>query len=394
MVACSTIFCLVEINYPLPKIITMRILHVYKSALPHSVGGIEKVIDQISRGSIKQGFEVDVLALSLNTFEKTIDFNGYRIHTEKLNFEIASTGFSFTLLKRFICLSRQADIIHYHFPWPFMDLLHFLARIKKPTLVTYHSDIIRQRFLSKLYNPLQFLFLNSVNHMVATSPNYLATSKVLAKFSHKVTVIPIGLDKSQYSEPRQDLLELWKDKLGPKFFLFIGVIRYYKGLHVLLEALKGVDYPVAILGAGKIEKDLKERAEKLGLKNLHFLGYLPDDHKVALLTSCFGIIFPSHLRSEAFGISLLEGAMYGKPMISSEIGTGTTFINIDRETGLVVPPSDVVALQGAMRYLWEHPDEAVKMGALAEKRYWKLFTADQMNLSYYELYKKISQKNN
>ena len=67
---------------------------------------------------------------------------------------------------------------------------------------------------------------------------------------------------------------------------------------------------------------------------------------------CFAVLFPSHLRSEAFGISLLEGAMYGKPLISSEIGTGTTYINIDKETGLVVPPSDPIALREAMDFLW------------------------------------------
>ena len=67
------------------------------------------------------------------------------------------------------------------------------------------------------------------------------------------------------------------------------------------------------------------------------LGALDDADKVALLTLCYAVAFPSHLRSEAFGISLLEGAMYGKPMISSEIGTGTSYINIDGETGLVVP---------------------------------------------------------
>ena len=61
---------------------------------------------------------------------------------------------------------------------------------------------------------------------------------------------------------------------------------------------------------------------------------------MALLALSYAILFPSHLRSEAFGISLLEGAMFGKPLISSEIGTGTTYINIDGKTGVVVPPSD------------------------------------------------------
>jgi len=102
------------------------------------------------------------------------------------------------------------------------------------------------------------------------------------------------------------------------------------------------------------------------------------------------VVFPSHLRSEAFGISLLEGAMFGKPMISSEIGTGTTFINIADETGLVVPPGDPVALRHAMRHLWERPELAAEMGRRAEKRYWQYFTADQMVADYVGLYRELA----
>jgi rhamnosyl/mannosyltransferase len=267
-----------------------------------------------------------------------------------------------------------------------MDVVHFASRVKKPTVVTYHSDIIRQKHLLKLYRPLKWKFLGDMSRIVATSPNYLATSDVLAKYKHKVNVIPIGLDKTTYPEPSAEKLAYWRDKLGPKFFLFVGVIRYYKGLHILMEAAQGTDYPIVIVGAGPIEEELKAQAVQLGLRNVHFLGHLPDDDKVALLTLCYGVLFPSQLRSEAFGISLLEGAMYGKPMISSEIGTGSTFINIADETGLVVPPSDPLAMRQAMQYLWEHPEQAVEMGRRAEARYWEHFTADQMVRSYVDLY--------
>jgi rhamnosyl/mannosyltransferase len=190
--------------------------------------------------------------------------------------------------------------------------------------------------------------------------------------------------------PSPDKLTYWRERLGPKFFLFVGVIRYYKGLHILMEAAQGTDYPIVIVGEGPIEEELKTQAAQLGLRNTHFLGFLPDADKVALLTLCYGVLFPSHLRSEALGISLLEGAMYGKPMISSEIGTGTTFINIGEETGLVVPPSDPLAMRQAMRYLWEHPEQAAEMGRRAEARYWEHFTADQMVGEYVKLYRELA----
>jgi rhamnosyl/mannosyltransferase len=350
------------------------------------MGGIEQVINQIARGSNKLGVQTDVLSLTPQRAARTIEIDGYFVHRAKLDFQIASTGFSASVFWRFSQLAKHADVIHYHFPWPFMDVVHFATRVKKPTVVTYHSDIIKQQKLLKLYRPLKNKFLASVDRIVATSPNYLGSSNVLAKFSDKVSVIPIGLDKTTYPTPTPERLGYWRDNLGPKFFLFVGVLRYYKGLHILIEAAQGTDYPIVIVGAGPIEAELKAQAAQLGLRNIHFLGQLPDEDKVALLTLCYGVVFPSHLRSEAFGISLLEGAMYGKPMISSEIGTGTTFINIADETGLVVPPNDHLALKQAMQYLWEHPQQAAEMGKRAEERYWTHFTADQMVQSYVELY--------
>ncbi len=370
----------------------MRILHFFKTSFPDTTGGIEQVINQIARGAIKLGIQTDVLSLTPDRVPRTIEIDGYLAHRARLDLQVASTGFSLSAFLRFAQLAKQADVIHYHFPWPFMDVVHFATRIKKPTVVTYHSDIIRQKNLLKLYRPLMWKFLGSMDRIVATSPNYLATSDVLARYPEKVSVIPIGMDKATYPQPRAERLQFWREKLGPKFFLFVGVLRYYKGLHIMMEAAQGTDHPIVIVGAGPIEGDLKVQAAQLGLRNIHFLGYLPDEDKVALLTLCYAVLFPSHLRSEAFGISLLEGAMYGKPMISSEIGTGTTFINIADETGLVVPPSDPAALRQAIQYLWEHPTEAAEMGRRAEERYWKYFTAEQMVGEYVKLYHELAGK--
>ena len=372
----------------------MRILQFYRTSFPDSVGGIEQVINQIARGAGKLGVQTDVLSLTRDKDVRTLEIDGYLAHRSRLDLQIASTGFSLSAFKRFAELAKQADVIHYHFPWPFMDLVHFATRANKPALVTYHSDIIRQKFLLKLYRPLKRSFLGSVDRIIATSPNYLASSEVLQKFSDKVEVIPFGLDKSSYCQPTSERMSFWRERLGARFFLFIGVLRYYKGLDYLLDAAQGLDYPIAIVGAGPVEQDLKAQAIRLGLRNVHFLGSLGDEDKVALLTLCYGLVFPSHLRSEAFGISLLEGAMYGKPMISCEIGTGTTYINIDGETGLAIPPADSRALRQAMTYLWENPDAAANMGERAEQRYWKYFTADRMAKSYVEVYRQLAGNRN
>jgi glycosyltransferase involved in cell wall biosynthesis len=367
----------------------MRVLHFYKTYYPDSVGGVEQVIRQMAVGTGRLGITNQVLSLSRQRPLAPYEFEGHAVHRVPLNFEIASNAVSLPAIGQLARMAKDADVVHYHFPWPFMDLAHFVAQVDKPTVVTYHSDIVRQKALLRVYAPLKHRFLSSVDSIVATSPNYLASSAVLDRYRDKTRVITFGLDKASYPEPDEARLAGWRARVGPKFFLFVGVLRYYKGLHILLDAVAGTDYPVVIVGAGPIENELKARALELGVKNVMFVGKVDELDKVALLKLCYAVAFPSHLRSEAFGISLLEGAMFGKPMISSEIGTGTTYINVHGETGLVVPPSDHVALRGAMRTLWNDPAMAQQMGRRAEERYWKLFTSAQMAESYAGLYEEL-----
>ncbi|XKY31143.1 glycosyltransferase [Pseudomonas chlororaphis subsp. aurantiaca] len=350
------------------------------------MGGIEQVIFQIAEGGAKHGFESEVLYLSDRGAARNERVGHHVTHRSKLDLHVASTGFSLSAFKDFAELAREADVVHYHFPWPYMDLVHFVSRIHKPTVVSYHSDIVKQKTLLKLYQPLMNCFLSSVDCIVASSPNYAASSPVLTRFKDKVRVIPYGLDRETYPQPSSEKLAYWRERLGERFFLFVGALRYYKGLDYLLEAARATQLPVVILGGGHLEAALKAQAIQLELKNVHFLGGLPDDDKAALLTLCYAFVFPSHLRSESFGISLLEGAMYGKPMISCEIGSGTTYINIAGETGLVVPPRDAGALAQAMNKLWSEPTLVASMGKAAERRFEEVFSSDSMAESYASIY--------
>ncbi|MCV2221442.1 glycosyltransferase family 4 protein [Pseudomonas mercuritolerans] len=367
----------------------MRVLHFFKTYLPDSFGGIEQVVFQLCESGVQHGIEAQVLTLSADPTPRVMQLGQHEVHRAKLDIQFASTGFSWSVFKQFRELAAEADVINYHFPWPFMDLVHFASALNKPSVVTYHSDIIRQKHLLKLYRPLMERFLASADRIVAASPNYLHTSDVLQQFQEKTRVITYGLNKAGYPQPDGQRMNRWRQQLGDKFFLFVGVMRYYKGLHILLDALKQADYPTVIVGAGPLELKLRAQAAALGLRNIHFVGRLDDEDKVALLQLSYAFVFPSHLRSEAFGISLLEGAMYGKPLISSEIGTGTSFINIHNETGLVVPPSNPQAFSEAMRTLWENPERAAAMGVKAEARYRQLFTADVMGRKWTELYQEL-----
>lgn len=370
----------------------LKVLHFYKTYYPDTFGGIEQVIYQLSESGSEYDVESTVLSLSRRGDIDNQKVGTQRVFYSKTNFEVASTPFSLSCIKKFKELAKQADIIHYHYPFPFMDILHFLCRINKPTVVSYHSDIVKQKFILRLYAPLMNRFLRSVDCIVAASPNYAKTSPVLQKFEPKVKVIPYGLDEKSYPKLSEEKLKYWRDKVGEKFFLFIGAFRYYKGLHTLLEAAYGTTLPVVIVGGGGIEDEIRRKAKELNLSNVHFVGSLPDEDKTALLQLSYAIVFPSHLRSEAFGITLLEGAMYGKPLISCEIGTGTSFINLDGYSGFVIPPNNHLRLREVMLELYTNSALAKLYGANAYARFKKLFTSEKMSHDYNDVYNSISLK--
>jgi len=365
----------------------MRVLHFFKTYWPDSFGGIERTIHAIAKGTAAYGVDTEVLSLSREPDLNSVQFEGHWAHKARLDMNVASTGFSREAFGRFRELGREADVIHFHFPWPFMDLVHFASRLDKPTVLTYHSDIVKQQTLLRLYRPLMRAFLRRMDRIVVTSPNYLESSPDLPDFRAKTVVVPIGLDRASYPDADAERLETWRQRLPKPFFLFVGVLRYYKGVHLLIEAAKRSGHPVVIVGGGPLDQEL--RAQAAGADNVHFLGPLGDEDKVALLTLCRAVIFPSHLRSEAFGLSLVEGAMFAKPMISAEIGTGTSYVNLDGVTGLVIKPDDVGDLTAAMDRLIADPGQADAFGVAAKARYEALFTMERMCASYVGIYREV-----
>jgi glycosyltransferase involved in cell wall biosynthesis len=363
----------------------LKILHFYKTFAADQYGGVETFIRHLTHASTQLGCENSVLSLAREPSEPVVS-SDYRLFQAKENFNIASTGFSLSSFAEFARLAAEVDVVHYHFPWPFMDIVHFATRIGKPCVVTYHSDIVRQQLLLQVYRPLMHAFLASVDAIAATSPNYLESSPVLSRFRSKSCSIPIGLEQSMYPTADPQAVAALQQRYGQRFFLFVGVLRYYKGLNYLLKAIEDTGWPLLIVGAGPIEQELISVAAKLGLSNVHFVGQATEQEKVDMIAASYAVVFPSHLRSEAFGISLLEGAMLGKPMICSEIGTGTSFINQHEVTGLVVPPADAGALRAAMSILWQSPQLAARYGDAARERYLNVFTAKQMGVAYTKLY--------
>jgi rhamnosyl/mannosyltransferase len=366
----------------------MKILHVFKTYLPETFGGIERVIWEIAEGAAaRHGMESHVFHLSgeyASPQPRRIDHHW--AHAARRDLDIASTALSFSAFGRFGALAREADIIHGHFPWPMMDLLYLASRTDRPLVLTYHSDIVRQERLLAFYAPLMHRLLGRAAAIVATSPAYARTSNVLARHRDRVSVIPIGLEPARLAPVSQERREAWRARLGDRFFLFVGLLRYYKGLPFLIEAARRTGLPVAIAGPGELEGAGPLPA------NVTLLGRVDDDDKAALLDLCAALVLPSHLRSEAFGVALLEAAFAGRAMISCEIGTGTSYVNLDGETGLVVPPADAQALAEAMQALWRDPARAAEFGAAARRRAERLFLARDMADAYCSLYRHCAMR--
>jgi glycosyltransferase involved in cell wall biosynthesis len=172
-----------------------KVIHVYRTFFPDTQGGLEETIRQIAKGTIELGDEVQVFTLSKTASAiEEIKFEGIRVTRVPELFEIASCSVSLKGFSVFRELCEWADVVHFHFLWPFGDVLRMFVPKNTKTMVTYHSDIVRQKLLLKMYAPLMHYFLNSVDSIVSTSPNYLKTSPVLQRYKRKAEVIPIGLD--------------------------------------------------------------------------------------------------------------------------------------------------------------------------------------------------------
>lgn len=364
----------------------MKVLQIFKTYCPDTVGGIETVIQNINSETKKLGVMNTLLTVSKNPRQD--HFDDLPIIRLKKNFEIASCPFSFEYFRNFKNIAKNFDILHFHYPWPFADFTDILNGVNRPSLLTFHADVIKHPLLKTLYTPIQKRFLQKIDRIVPTSVPLMETSKDLKPFHDKCTVIPIGIDVKSYPGVSENKLREWKDKLGDQFLLFVGVLRHYKGIHTLLEAAKKIDIPIVIAGAGPLFEESKKFIHNANLSNVHLLGYVSEEDKVALYHLCKMVVLPSCSRAEAFGVSLIEGLMYKKPLISTELGTGTSFVNQNNKTGFVIPPENPQALIDAVTKL-KSPTLAKEMNDAAYKWFLEEFQSDIMGKRYFELYKDL-----
>lgn len=369
----------------------MNVLHLYKSAPPEDLGGVGVVIQNLTQYTSVLGVRNRVLVC---TRQSDFHIQHWPCGTEvwfcpQLT-SIASMPISLSFYQRFKQLIGWADLLHLHHPFPIQDLLYLYAaggKERPPAVVTYHSDVVRQRFFNILYTPVVKRFLSTTNKVVATSPNYVRSSQLLQALGRHVDVIPLGINPLSYPPVYPQVQARLKQQVGEGFCLFLGALRYYKGLSYLIEAAKRTAIPVVIAGRGNMQQLLKKEAA--GVDTIRFISDVDEEEKIALLSLARLFVFPSHVRSEAFGVSLLEAQMMRLPLITCEIATGTSFVNQAEVTGLVVPPADSDALAHAMRLLYEDANLCETMGLAGHARFMGFFTAQKMASEYMGIYQEL-----
>lgn len=373
----------------MPTVKKQRVLHIYRTYFPETQGGLQESIRQLCLATRPLAVENTIFALARQPEPTRMDLPEGRLIRARSWLEIASCDFgAWAAFRRCREAAEQSDIIQIHYPWPFADLLlPFIRRRDQPVVVTYVSDIVRQEGLGQLYAPLRRYLLGSAARIVASSPNYAESSEILRQYPDKLACIPHCLEDAP--PPERQTSAHWEARFGRNFVLFVGVLRYYKGLDFLIAAASRVKTPIVIVGDGPEGEKLRQAARHGGLHHVHFLGALPDADKLALYALCRAVVFPSHLRSEAFGITLLEGARAAKPLISCEIGTGTTWVNRHHETGLIVPPADPEALARAMNALAADDELCARLGRGARARWQRCFAPEPIGAAYRRLYDEL-----
>jgi glycosyltransferase involved in cell wall biosynthesis len=363
----------------------LRVLQVGKFYPPHP-GGMESHLEALC-AELKDQIDLEVIVAASNssrTTEELID--GVKVaHLGRL-FTLRSAPMCPTMVRRIH--ASKADLVHIHWPNP-PALLAYLASGQRGRLVlTYHSDIVRQKMLGRVFDPILRRGLQRADAIIVSSGNYINSSDVLREYREKCHVIPFGIHVERFERPDELEVVRLRKQFGPRMVLTVGRLVYYKGFDRLIAAMKSVDGHLVIVGSGALEGALRRQIEICGLQErVTLLTEVRDTRPYYHAAEVF--VLPSIARSEAFGIVQLEAMASGKPVVNTRLDSGVTSVSIDGQTGLTVPPRDSEALSEAITSLLNNPARRVAYGRAARLRAKQHFTLESMAEQTLALYREV-----
>ena len=372
------------------------------------VGGIETTITNLCEGlSRRQGTTVEALVCN---HVRSMGVQKEILHGVPVHYA-PSWGFvaSLPISPQYFHMLAQmtGDILHIHEPFPLASLSVLLwKKIRRNfsrIVVSWHSDIIRQQWVLAPYRPLIHRFLRMVDSVVVSSPDLIESSEFLPMCRDRCEVIPLGvkLDWVNHSESRRPRVEEIRKTYGSPLLLFVGRLVYYKGLEYLIDALERVPKAkLVIIGAGPLRSVLDHQIASKGLEQrVSILPPVPvmldpvqANELYAFYEACDILVLPSTEKSETYGLVQIEAMAAGKPVISTNLATGVTFVNIHGVTGLTVPPRDSGELSKAIETLTNDAGLGQSLGSHGRDRALREFSSEIMVDKMASLYERLLKK--
>lgn len=307
------------------------------------IGGVEIILRQM----LEALQDKDVVVVTLNNAPKT-EYGSYgTIPVEQLGTRFCKQTFRWAkdLRKRLQSLSTEHDTIIYHYP-SFQPEFYQVPFQRK--IVYYHADVTRHRFLGVLYQRLiTRRFLQDADIILVSNPNIIESSKTLRVYRDKCQVLHFGIDEVhfRYREDHYRNRLLQKDE--DKILLFVGRMARYKGFNYILQSLHMLDSTFRLVVISKDdyrkEDEIYIRQHKLA-QRITKVSNVRYEELPYYYSSADILLMPSTDRAEAFGLVAVEAMACSVPVITTELGTGTSYHNVDGITGRVIPPSSAQAL--------------------------------------------------
>jgi len=386
----------------------LRVCHLGKYYHPFR-GGIETHVRSIAKSQAEMGCHVTVACINhmdatgrdvwSNRFTRTPSIVEYDSEVAVKKFGKLGTLARFDYCAGIRSFLKNAaddfDILHLHVPNPAMCVWLATVTSKIPLVVTYHSDIVKQRFIRKPFRLIENRVLDRVDRIIVATEAYRDSSDVLCRFTSKTEVIPFGLDLKPYIEPSEKALRFAKKlraQYGDKpLWLCVGRLVYYKGMEYAIRALAHCPGRLMIVGSGQLFDNLKALAESLGVADrVDWQIDLDDDELIGAYLAATALWFPSIVRSEAFGLVQIEAMACGCPVINTNIaGSGVPWVSLDNVSGITVPVEDPLALAAAARSLIENRSLRERLSAGAIQRAEEKFAIRQMTYRTTAVYENI-----
>ncbi len=325
----------------------MKILMLTWEYPPRIVGGIARVVHDLSKRLIKDGHEVTVITYKdgeMPEFENDKGVNVYRIDNYMIhpnNFIDWIMQMNFNMIAKaneLIANGEKFDVIHAH-DW----LVAYAAKTLKqsyniPLISTIHATEAGRNSgihdeVQRYINDTEWLLTYESSEVIVNS-NYMKCElqRLFGLPFEKINVVPNGININNFNGIERDYEFRRQYAMdNEKIILYVGRLVYEKGVQNLISAMPKIlngynDSKLVIVGKGGMYDELKNQANAMGIANKdYFTGYL-NSKQVQKMYKCADVaVFPSTY--EPFGIVALEAMLAGVPAVVSDVGGLDEIIN-------------------------------------------------------------------